>query len=108
MLGAALPDRLSIVADGVAAALLAFCLDQVRAAVGLGPLAGRRAATAVAVLACLPLMPRPLPAASAPRLPAGWSAAFAALRLPPQSRVLVVPVPTAIHDRRAALAGRHR
>ncbi len=95
MLGAALPDRLSVVTDGVAAALLAFGLDQVRATV-----ASVRwlavAATAVAVLACLPLIPRPLPAASAPRLPAGWSAAFAALRLPPQARVLVVPVPTAI------------
>jgi hypothetical protein len=94
VLGAALPDRISVVADGVAAALLAFCLDQARArsaSVRWLP-AG---ATAVAVLACLPLIPRPLPAASAPRLPAGWSAAFAALRLPPQSRVLVVPVPTA-------------
>jgi len=94
VLGAALPDRLSVVTDGVAAALLAFCIDQVRArSASVRWLA--TAATAVAVLACLPLIPRPLPAASAPRLPAGWSAAFAALRLPPEARVLVVPVPTA-------------
>jgi hypothetical protein len=94
VLGAALPDRISVVADGVAAALLAFCLDQVRArSASVRWLAA--GATAVAVLACLPLIPRPLPATPAPRLPAGWSAAFAALRLPPQSRVLVVPVPTA-------------
>ena len=94
VLGAALPDRMSIIADGLAAALLAFCLDlvRVRSASVRWLAAG---AMAVAVLACLPLVPRPLPAASAPRLPAGWSAAFAALRLPPQSRVLVVPVPTA-------------
>jgi hypothetical protein len=95
VLGAALPDRLSIVTAGVAAALLAFGLDLARAR-----MASARwlavAATAVAILACLPLIPRPLPPASAPRLPEGWSAAFAALRLPPQARVLVVPVPTAI------------
>ena len=77
------------------AALLAFCLDLVRArSASVRWLAA--GATAVAVLACLPLIPRPLPAAPAARLPAGWSAAFAALRLPPQARVLVVPVPTAI------------
>jgi hypothetical protein len=50
--------------------------------------------TAVAVLACLPLVPLPLRAATAPGVPAGWSAAFAALRLPAAARVLVVPVPT--------------
>ena len=94
VLGAALPDRMSVVADGLAAALLAFCVDLVRArAASVRWLAA--GATAVAVLACLPLIPRPLPAASAARLPAGWSATFAALRLPPQARVLVVPVPTA-------------
>jgi hypothetical protein len=94
VLGTALPDRLSIVADGVAAALLAFSIDLVRArsaSVRWLP----ATATGVAVLACLPLLPLPLPAASAARLPAGWSAAFAALRLPPDARVLVVPVPTA-------------
>jgi hypothetical protein len=141
VLGAALPDRMSIVADGAAAALLAFALDRawarrrqrpdaqpdepppgpdepdprpdVRA---LGP--GQRAprpdgpgaappwrpararwvapvATLCAVGAFLPLIPRPLPTAVASPAPAGWSAAFAALRLPPGARVLVVPVPTA-------------
>ena len=153
VLGTALPDRLSIVADGVAAALLAFGIDRAwawsaarraaapgQAALGQaapreaapreaapgrdapgraalerdapgraalerdapGRAAPRRlgawlgpAAAACAVIACLPLIPRPLPAASAARLPAGWPAAFAALRLPPHARVLVVPVPTA-------------
>jgi len=51
--------------------------------------------TAGAVIACLPLVPLPLPPAAAARLPAGWTAAFAALHLPPDARVLVVPVPTA-------------
>jgi hypothetical protein len=52
-------------------------------------------ATFCAVGAFLPLIPRPLPTGVASPAPAGWSAAFAALRLPPGARVLVVPVPTA-------------
>ena len=52
--------------------------------------------TAVAVLACLPLLPRPLPQATVLPLPAGWSAAWRALRLGQGARVLVVPVPTNI------------
>jgi hypothetical protein len=184
VIGAALPDRLSIVADGAAAALLAFGVDLTRGKLvpvrepkagqmyrepqgpvpgdgeAAGPpqagqkhgepegrgaawgeerqwrrgtsdegrwrltgapkasqlhsvaggsddepgAGGRRRAivglrkalvVAVAVAACLPLVPLALPAAAAPALPAGWSAAFAALRLPPGARVLVVPVPTA-------------
>jgi hypothetical protein len=94
-LGSALPDRLSVVADGIAAALLAFGIDLARAkTASLRP--GAALVAAGAVIACLPLVPLPLPAAAAPPLPAGWSAAFAALRLPPGARVLVVPVPTAI------------
>ena len=48
---------------------------------------------AAAVLAALPIVPRPLPVAAATPVPHGWSAAFAALRLPPSASVLVVPVP---------------
>jgi hypothetical protein len=99
VLGTALPDRLSIVVDGTAAALLAFALDRARArAAGVRAASARAAAallTAGAVLVCLPLLPLPLPPAQAPPLPDGWSAAFAALHLPPGARVLVVPVPTA-------------
>ena len=117
LLSSILPDRLSIVADGVAAVLLAAGIDAVagwlasrRPAVGparrevpdgeFSPpfplLRGRPAVLAVAVLACLPLLPRPLPAATVTRLPAGWATAFAALRLRPDATVLVVPVPTNI------------
>jgi hypothetical protein len=127
LLGAALPDRMSIVADGAAAALLAFALDRAWARRGQRPdprpdqLDRRPAepdprpdqpgapppwrpararwvaavATFCAVGAFLSLIPRPLPAVAASPVPAGWSAAFAALRLPPGARVLVVPVPTA-------------
>jgi len=99
VIGTALPNRLSIVADGVAAALLAFSLDRAWAWSARARRAPARwagpVAAAVAVLACLPLVPLPLPAATPMPVPAGWSAAFAALRLPQNARVLVVPVPTA-------------
>ncbi len=95
VLSTALPDRLSIVADGTAAALLAFALDRAKARAASTTRSAAALLTAGAVLVCLPLLPLPLPPAQAPRLPDGWSAAFAALHLPPGARVLVVPVPTA-------------
>jgi hypothetical protein len=107
VLSAALPDRFSIVADGAAAALLAFCVDASVAALAafarsipgrrLPQLAfrGRAAGVvmSVAVLAVLPIVPRPLPAAAAISVPPGWSAAFASLHLPASATVLTVPVP---------------
>jgi len=95
VLGSALPTRMSIVADGAAATLLALGIDLARKRLA-GIRSGRwpAAVTAVAVLACLPLVPRPLASAEVTPLPAGWSAAISALRLAPGARVLVVPVPT--------------
>ena len=109
LLESALPDRFSLLADGAAAALLAFAVDAAVPAfaafaarspapgLGLPRLsAGWRPAAVVmaaAVLAVLPIVPKPLPVAAATPVPAGWSAAFAALRLPPSASVLVVPVP---------------
>jgi hypothetical protein len=88
-----LPNRLSILADGAAAALLAFAIDRAAAWT-----AGRRAATAavaaLALVAVVPLVPRPLPAQPADPVPTGWTRAVLALRLPPYARVLAVPVPT--------------
>lgn len=99
VIGSALPDRLSVVADGAAAALLAYSLDLARGAAASSrrraAAAAAAAVTAAAVLAVLPLVPLPLPASAATPLPSGWSAAFTALHLPPEARVLVVPVPTA-------------
>ncbi len=49
---------------------------------------------ALAVLAAIgPLVPRPLPAGYDPSVPTGWTAAFAALRLPAGAHVLVLPIP---------------
>jgi hypothetical protein len=88
-----LPDRLSILADGAAGALLAFALDR---AFALGARVGRPRltgllATAVAVLAILPLIPRPVQVSRVTPLPAGWQAAFAELRLAASDPVLLVP-----------------
>ena len=107
LLESALPDRFCLVADGAAAALLAFAVDAAVPAfaafaarhrwLGLSRLsAGWRPAAVVvaaAVLAALPIVPKPLPVAAAVPVPHGWSAAFSALRLPPSASVLVVPVP---------------
>jgi len=105
VLSAALPDRFAIVADAAAAALLACCADAAVPALAafatrpsrLPGLAsgGRPTAVvmAVAVLAVLPIVPRPLPAVAATPVPPGWSAAFAALNLPASAGVLTVPVP---------------
>jgi hypothetical protein len=107
LLESALPDRFSLVADGAAAALLAFAVDAAvpvfavlaarhpglglsRLATGWRPLA---VVMAGAVLAVLPIVPRPLPVAAATPVPPGWSAAFAELRLPATASVLVVPIP---------------
>jgi hypothetical protein len=50
-------------------------------------------ATAAAVLAVLLLIPLPYQAAPAAPVPGGWQAAFARLRLAPEARVLIVPIP---------------
>lgn len=99
-----LPDRLSILADGAAAAVLAFGLDLARTRASQA--AGRhdrdragwlRRATpvTVAALAVLPLIPRPAAAVQAAAVPAGWNTVFTRLGVPATGSVLVVPVPYA-------------
>jgi hypothetical protein len=87
--GSVIPDRFSIVADGAAAAALAFGFDAARRR---WP-GARQIVAGLAAAAVLPLVPAPLPVASASQVPAGWTAAFAALRLPAGAHVLVVPIP---------------
>jgi hypothetical protein len=94
VLGIALPDRLSIAADGLAAAMFAIGIDLARKRLGPGT-AARTVIAALAVLAILPLVPYPLPATPATTVPVGWTEVLGALRLRAGARVLVVPVPTA-------------
>jgi len=87
--GSVIPDRFSIVADGAAAAAFAFGFDVVWQR---WPKA-RRIVSGLAVIAVIPLVPAPLPAAPVSPVPAGWTATIAALRLPASAHVLVVPIP---------------
>jgi dolichyl-phosphate beta-glucosyltransferase len=103
LLNAVLPDRFSIVADGAAAALLAFAVDAAVPAFAVLAVrrlprlaAGRRPALVVmcfAALIVLPVVPTPLPVTTATPLPPGWPAVFNELRLPRSATVLVVPIP---------------
>jgi hypothetical protein len=88
------PGRLSLAADGAAAALLAFSLDLARSRMSGGTAWRGQGwlATAVAVVAILPLIPLPYQATDAARLPPGWQATFTRLHLAPDAHVLVVPV----------------
>lgn len=95
-----LPWRFAILADGAAAALLAFSLDRALAAMPRAE--GRRgwqdwprgALSAVALLAVLPLVPLPYKATLVSPVPVGWQATFTELRLPSDAPVLVVPFPS--------------
>jgi hypothetical protein len=89
--GSVIPDRFSIVADGAAAAALAFGFDAARRR---WP-GARQIVAGLAAAAVLPLVPAPLPAAPVSPVPAGWTAAFTALRLPAGAHVLVVPMAVA-------------
>ena len=92
VLGQVLPDRFAVVADGAAAAALAFALHLALSAAPEGSGWARRTwPFAVAALALLPLIPLPMQAAPAPPVPVGWRAALA--KLGPDARVLVVPIP---------------
>jgi hypothetical protein len=88
--------RLSILADGMAAVVLALVADRIIAAVRSAD--GRRqqvlAAAAIAALAAIlvPLIPRPVPAATDPGPPRGWSAVISRLHLPAGAAVLVLPL----------------
>jgi hypothetical protein len=93
VLSQVLPNRLAIPADGAAAALLAFALDRTRRAVPDGPRWRTGLIAGVAVLAVLPLVPRPYRAVPVAPVPSGWQSAFSRLRLAADAPVLVVPVP---------------
>jgi len=98
LLGAMVADRLCILADAGAAAVLAFSLDLARSG-KVAPLAnwrrGSLIATAIAAIALLPLVPAPYLRSSADQLPAGYTATFKALHLPSDARVLLAPFPNA-------------
>jgi hypothetical protein len=94
-----LPDRFCILGAAAAGTVLAFSLDLARSA-GPEGRAWRRCIpiAAAAALAVLPLIPRPYQTTPVSPVPAGWQTAFARLRLTPDARVLVVPVPDSAYS----------
>ena len=106
LIGDMLPRRLSITADGAAAAVLAFGLDLAMSSAPRTAGAPRHAGAprrgvplrravpvVVALLAVLPLVPRPVAAVTAAPVPTGWDTVFTRLHLPANASVLVVPAP---------------
>ena len=96
LLDQALANRFSLLADGVAAALLAFAVD-----LASRPRAGRPAqraawargiAVAAVAVAIVPIIPLPLQTAPVRPIPAGFQQAFSMMKLSPDERVLIVPL----------------
>ncbi len=96
-----LPDRLTILADGAAAAVLAFALDE---AIRRWQASGKvRMDTilhnpfivcyGITFIALAPLFPTLYNAVPVATAPPGYSTTFTALHLPSDATVLVVPVP---------------
>jgi hypothetical protein len=112
LLGQMLPNRFSILADGAAAAVLAFSLDRARAAAPTAPAPApaprwrRYAAVAVTALALLPIIPSPVQASALHPPAPGWQAALARLHLAPDAPVLVIPMNSGLSlDWQAATGG---
>jgi hypothetical protein len=91
------PDRLCILADVGAAAVLAFAID--RAGAPNGPFAKwqyrAQIPIGIAAFALLFLIPTPYVAAPVRAVPPGWQATFTKLHLPDNARVLIAPFPNA-------------
>jgi hypothetical protein len=98
-----LPNRFPILADGAAAAVLAFALDRVLAASVPWPAWRRPVVALAAFLVLLPIIPRPVPVTDVLPPPAGWKATLAALRLRPGAPVLVLPISSLPADRALAM-----
>jgi hypothetical protein len=98
LLGGMVPDRLCILADAGAAAVLAFSLDLARSG-KVAPFKnwrfGSAIATGIAVIALLPIVPSPYLTIGAGHPPAGYIATFRALHLRSDARVLLAPFPYA-------------
>jgi hypothetical protein len=88
-----LPDRLSLLADGLAAVVLAVSLDLALSASEQPWWRRQGIPVALTVIAVVPLIPVPVHTTEAAAGPAGYRAAFTRLALSRDARVLIVPVP---------------
>ena len=90
-----LPNRLSLLADGLAATVLAVSLQLALSAAGQPRWRRQVVPLALTVIALAPLIPVPFQTTHTIGVPAGYRVAFSRLALPRDARVLVVPVPYA-------------
>jgi hypothetical protein len=92
LLGQVMPDRFPILADGAAAAVLAFAIDRARKSIPVRQ-AWRLSVTAAAAAAVLvPVIPALVPATTVLSIPPGWQQVVTGLHLSPGASVLVLPV----------------
>ena len=91
LLNDVLVNRFSIVADGAAAAVVAFAVQFMFGAAPETRRWWRPAVAAVAALTLIPLIPLPFHAGQVSPVPSGWQRALTDLRLPSMARVLVIP-----------------
>ena len=96
LLDQALANRFSLLADGMAAALLAFAVD-----LACLPRAERPArqtawargiAVAAVAVAIVPIIPLPLQTAPVRAVPTGFQSAFSMMKLSPDERVVIIPL----------------
>jgi hypothetical protein len=98
---AVVPTRLALITAPIAAGLLALGADRAltlaRARHGAAAAALRLATVAVVAVALIPLVPRPIPAATTPALPAFITAGTWREYVTPGTSMVVVPVTNNIH-----------
>jgi hypothetical protein len=92
VLSQVLPNRLSILADGAAAAVLAFALQRAWAAARTSRQWQRPAIAALATLVLLPVVPLSVAAEAVQPAPPGWTAVLAGMHLKRGATVLELPV----------------
>jgi hypothetical protein len=109
VLGQVLPNRLSLLADGAAALVLALAADRIWSALRARqdwrrPVITVTAAAALAV-ALVPVLPAAMATAQVPAPPPGWQQVVAGLHLRPGAAVLVLPLDGALTMEMQAVTG---
>jgi hypothetical protein len=92
VLSQAMPNRFPIIADGAAAAVLAFSIDRVRRSLPIRQAWRLPVVAALTAAVLVPVLPAFVPTAPVLAPPSGWQAVISALHLRPGANVLVLPI----------------
>jgi hypothetical protein len=92
VLSQAMPNRFPILADGAAAAVLAFSIDRARQSLPVRQAWRLPAVAALTAAALVPVLPAWVPTAAVLPPPSGWQTVISALHLKPWAHVLVLPI----------------